>query len=250
MNTSIVTQPHPRRPALISGAEPAMAMSSQEIADLVESRHDSVKRTIERLANQGVIAQPPLVDVQETGGNNRTYTTQVCVFSGEQGKRDSIIVVAQLSPEFTARLVDRWQELESQMRVPGTFAEALRLAAEQAERIEQQQAALIAAAPKVEFVDRYATANGSKGFREVCKLLGANESHFRLFLIQDKIAYRLGGVLTPHQNHIDAGRCEVKTGVGKLNERAFNQLRFTPKGITWVAGEWAKYRLRRQDEAA
>lgn len=35
------------------------------------------------------------------------------VFSGEQGKRDSIIVVAQLSPEFTARLVDRWQELEA-----------------------------------------------------------------------------------------------------------------------------------------
>ncbi|WP_320153006.1 hypothetical protein [uncultured Tolumonas sp.] len=36
-------------------------------------------------------------------------------FSGEQGKRDSIIVVAQLCPEVTARLVDRWQELEAQV---------------------------------------------------------------------------------------------------------------------------------------
>ncbi len=34
------------------------------------------------------------------------------VFAGERGKRDSIVVVAQLSPEFTARLVDCWQELE------------------------------------------------------------------------------------------------------------------------------------------
>lgn len=28
-------------------------------------------------------------------------------------KRDTLVVVAQLSPEFTARLVDRWQELEA-----------------------------------------------------------------------------------------------------------------------------------------
>ena len=27
------------------------------------------------------------------------------------GKRDSYIIVAQLSPEFTARIVDRWQAL-------------------------------------------------------------------------------------------------------------------------------------------
>jgi phage regulator Rha-like protein len=80
-------------------------VSSQEIAELVESRHDSVKRTIERLANQGVIVQPPLVDEPGADSIGRPRTTQVYVFSGERGKRDSIIVVAQLSPEFTARLV-------------------------------------------------------------------------------------------------------------------------------------------------
>ena len=41
---------------------------------------------------------------------------KVYVFEGEQGKRDSIIVVAQNCPEFTARLVDRWQELEKQVQ--------------------------------------------------------------------------------------------------------------------------------------
>ncbi len=41
--------------------------------------------------------------------------TMVYVFSGEQGKRDSFVVVAQLSPEFTGALVDRWQELEQQV---------------------------------------------------------------------------------------------------------------------------------------
>jgi len=91
-----------------------LTMTSREIAELVEARHDNVKRTIEALTEKGVIAYPHIEDVQESGGNNRQYTTSVYVFTGEKGKRDSIVVVAQLSPEFTARLVDRWQELESQ----------------------------------------------------------------------------------------------------------------------------------------
>jgi len=94
--------------AMINGGV-AATMTSQEIADLVESRHDSVKRTIERLSNQGVITFPPSVEKPSTGGRPATEF----VFSGEKGKRDSIIVVAQLSPEFTARLVDRWQALEA-----------------------------------------------------------------------------------------------------------------------------------------
>lgn len=87
----------------------AMSMTSLEIAELVESRHDSVRRTIERLAEKGVITLPPSVGKPTAGRPSLEY-----IFSGEKGKRDSIIVVAQLSPEFTARLVDRWQELESQ----------------------------------------------------------------------------------------------------------------------------------------
>lgn len=84
-------------------------MTSQEIADLVGKRHDNVKRTIETLVCRGVIIQPQIEDGQRSANNT---IPQVFRFSGEQGKRDSIIVVAQLSPEFTARLVDRWQELE------------------------------------------------------------------------------------------------------------------------------------------
>lgn len=95
----------------ITGNGP-LTMSSREIAELVEKRHDNVKRTIETLAETGVIARPQIEDVQEVGGNNRAYTTQQYLV----GKRDSFVIVAQLSPEFTARLVDRWQELEGAIR--------------------------------------------------------------------------------------------------------------------------------------
>lgn len=84
-------------------------MSSREIAELVESRHDSVKRTIERCAESGAITLPPSVEVSNTGLGPKTISVY------QLDKRSSLIVVAQLSPEFTARIVDRWQELEAQV---------------------------------------------------------------------------------------------------------------------------------------
>lgn len=216
-------------------------MSTREIAELIEKRHDHIKVSADRLAAKGLIGAPA---VREFSHNGNTYTEYLL------NKRDSLILVAQNCPEFTARIVDRWQELEVQassgFQVPQTFAQALMLAAQQAEKIEQQQAQLQLAAPKVAFVERYVEATGLKGFREVCKLLKANESRFREFLLEEKVMYRLCGALTAYQNHIDAGRFEVRTGVADVNEHAYTTTKFTPKGIDWIAGEWAKHQLRQE----
>ena len=89
-----------------------VSMTSLEMAELVGSRHDKVKQSIERLAERGVIQLPPVGISENINNLGLPQKTKLYVFSDEQGKRDSIIVVAQLSPEFTARLVDRWRELE------------------------------------------------------------------------------------------------------------------------------------------
>ena len=219
----------------------ALTMSSREIAELVDSRHDSVKRTIERLVAQGVIESPPLVDFK----NINNVAGQEYVFSGEQGKRSSIIVVAQLSPEFTARLVDRWQELEAGQapKVPQTYAQALLEAGRLAQLAEEQAQQLALAAPKVAFVDKYVQATGLFTFREVAKLLKANEARFREFLIDSKVMYYLGKKLTAYKNHEDAGRFAVKTDTAK-NGHDYRQTFFTPKGVHWVAGQWAKHQER------
>ncbi|MCO5976807.1 Rha family transcriptional regulator [Ideonella oryzae] len=39
-------------------------MGSREIADLLHCRHDSVKRTVERLTEVEVLVRPPMVDEQ------------------------------------------------------------------------------------------------------------------------------------------------------------------------------------------
>jgi phage antirepressor YoqD-like protein len=218
-----------------------VSMSSLEIAELVGSRHDSVKRTIERLAERGTIQLPPLVEV-------KNHLQQI-VEQYQVSKRDSFVVVAQLSPEFTAALVDRWQALESRQSVTlPDFSNPAAAARAWAEQFELQQAAnqaLIIAAPKVEFVDRYVESTGLKGFRQTAKLLGANEARFREFLLDKKIMYRMGGEWQAHAQHINADRFDVKTGTSDSGH-AFNQTKFTPKGVTWVAGLWAQYKLEAQ----
>ncbi|ENB8330941.1 phage antirepressor KilAC domain-containing protein [Yersinia enterocolitica] len=207
-------------------------MSSREIAVLVNSKHSDVKRSAERLYAGGILTAPLAQFDFEHNGNR--------YFEYRFNKRDSLVLVARLSPEFTAAVVDRWQELEQNL-IPQTLPEALRLAANLAEEKQQLENQLSIAAPKVEFVDRYVKATGSMVFRQVCKLLSAKEPEFRLFLMDNRIMYRLSGGLIPHQQHIDAGRFEVKTGTNQINSHAFTQARFTPKGVRWVGGLWIEY---------
>lgn len=160
-------------------------------------------------------------------------------------KREACLLAMSYSYELQAKVFDRMTALEqvAAPAIPQTMAQALRLAADQAEQIEAQQAALAIAAPKVEFVNRYVESTGNKGFREVAKLLGIKENVFRAFLHDQGVMYLLAGEWTPYAQHLDAGRFVVKTGAAEHGDRshAFNQTKFTPKGVAWIADLWRRY---------
>lgn len=224
-----------------------LTMSSEEIATLVESRHDNVKTSIERLGARGVIQLPALQEVRNHLGQ-AVSVYQLC-------KRDSYVVVAQLSPEFTARLVDRWQELEAQAATAlpdfSNPVAAARAWADAKESELRTAEALALAAPKAEFVDRFVAAEtGAMGFRQVCKLLRANEERFREFLLDQKVMYHLGGRLTPAAPHMTAGRFVVKAGHAQHSDHAYTQAKFTSKGVTWIAGLWGQHQARLAQEGA
>lgn len=216
---------------------PALTMSSRDIAELVESRHDKVKQSIERLAERGLITFTP-VGEKSTGGRPATVY--------RVGKRDSYVIVAQLSPEFTARLVDRWQELEERTAKPSLpdFSDPIAAARAWADAKEAEQRALAEAEqarPAVEFVDRFVTAEtGSMGFRQVAKLLGANEAEFRHFLTERKVMYRLKDGWVPFSRHQNTGRFVMKAGVAR-NGHAYERALFTAKGVEWVSRLWSDY---------
>ena len=84
-----------------------MQMTCRQLSDLTGVRHDSVKRTIASLESKGIIESPQIVEIQTRTNKRKDY-----VFKGEEGERDSIIVIAQVSPEATAKLVDEWRSLK------------------------------------------------------------------------------------------------------------------------------------------
>ncbi|MGC6407578.1 Rha family transcriptional regulator [Bisgaard Taxon 45] len=176
--------------SLIPNKKSTLTMTSREIADLVEARHDSVKRTIDRLVLRGVIVRPPLVDEPIADMLGRPRTDSVYHI----GKRDSYIIVAQLCPEFTARLVDRWQELEEKQQkptalLPQNYAAALRELAESVEREEVLRIENKQQATAIESMNSY-FRSGISPFEFVKGLNGVNSLKVGDFLVSRKWLYQ------------------------------------------------------------
>ncbi|WGK92566.1 phage antirepressor KilAC domain-containing protein [Pseudomonas migulae] len=202
-------------------------MSSREIADLVGSRHDKVKQSIERLVERGVIVQPPMGSEQfrDSIGRPRDESVyRVC-------KRDSFVVVAQLSPEFTARLVDRWQELEEQIAKPvfdytaalsdprtllalltENVTKVVALEADNTELTEENHKLEVKVgqdAPKVAFHDMVAVSHKTYNAAQAAKIIGTGRTRLLQFMRQKSWVTRSN---EPYQAKIEAGLLDVKLG--------------------------------------
>lgn len=157
-----------------------LTMTSREIAELTEKRHDNVMRTIETLYERGVLGLPQFEEVPNPSSG------PLLISQYRLEKRDTYIVVAQLSPEFTARLVDRWQELEEAKAKPAELSrmDILQIAME-AEKgrliaIEQRDEAIRTKAQIGSRREATAMATASAKTKEVERLkseLGRNQVH-------------------------------------------------------------------------
>lgn len=207
-----------------------VTMSSREIAALVQSKHGDVKRSAERLNAAGLLTAPlAQFDFEHNGNVYQEYRFN---------KRDSLVLVARLSPEFTAAVVDRWQELENKSAIPQTLPEALRLAADMAEQNAQLAHKVRQDAPKVAFVEHYVEAGGAKSLRETAKILNMPEKAMIDALLRDKVLFRQSGNLLPHALRQREGLFTVKTGTSDFGH-AYTQTRVTPRGIEWIAQRYA-----------
>lgn len=202
-----------------------LTMSSREIANLLEKQHSNIKISAERLSEKGVIGT---LAVQEFEHNGNIYTEYLF------NKRDSLILVAQNCPEFTARIVDRWQELEARVAVAlpdfTNPAEAARAWALEFEEKQKAHAALAIAAPKVEFFDKVvdrktlmtATQVGQKVGLSAIKLNQTLEA-FNVF----NKGVKRGRVF--QQWFVDKGYGELKQ-----TELGYSQPLFTTAGEAWI----------------
>lgn len=219
-----------------------VTMNSIQIAELVEKRHDNVKRTIEALIESSVIARPQ-IEVVPNVVNNRTYETDVYVFTGEQGKRDSIVVVAQLCPEFTAHLVDRWQELEHQSKQhsidinnPHALRKALLEYTEQVIELEHKNTGL------EKSIQAITQTNHGVKFQQACKILNIKRQVLADWLRSHGWDRRLQNARASTHYSQERGYCETKyeertkiKANGELG--SYSQIEFfiLPKGMEVLA---------------
>jgi len=213
-----------------------LTMSSREIAKLTGKQHKDVMRDIRVMFDQLEIDSAHFcAQYKDATGRNlpcfnlNRYHTEILVTGYDIKRR--------------AAVIKRWYDLETAKPQLPDFSDPVAAARAWADAEEGKRAAmdqLEAAKPAMQFVDSYVNATGLKGFREVCKLLGVKEPVFRDFLSRNKIMYRIGNSKqwTAYQNHVDAGRFDTKTG--ERNGHAYNECKFTPKGVAWVSEQWKK----------
>ena len=214
-----------------------LTMTSLEIADLVGSRHDKVKQSIERLADdnehrKAIIQLPPLGEVKNHLGQS------ISVY--KVNKRDSLIVVAQLSPEFTAAIVDRWQELEQQVsfvQLPD-FSNPVAAARAWADAKESEQKALAqieASRPALLVYEALANRRMDCNTTTLAKQLGTTATKLNTFL-------KSAGVKFKHQDLPMATHSDwfnVVTGVAKNGYETIQCL-ITPLGQIEIAKLWGE----------
>lgn len=222
---------------MLSNSQPVLTMSSMDIADLLEVRHDNVRRTIQRLALKHTIPLPPMEEKPATGGRPGLVY--------QLAKRDSYVVVAQMSPEFTARLVDRWQELEEgqaiRSAIPQNLPEALRMAADLAEQNGVLRAVVADQEPKVQALTRIANSGGSMCPTDAAKHLGMQRKALLEWMRENRWIYRRQGSArwVAYEPRLSAGLLQHKVTVIGLDDeqqdRLASQVLVTPRGLAVLA---------------
>ena len=211
----------------IHGGNAPLTMSSREVAELTGKRHDNVMRVCRDLKSAGVSPQ-----IEETlyveATNGQSYK------EFRLSKRDSLVLVARLSPEFTARLVDYWMEREGGQEKPvaldysdprvvlgvighlqGEVAKKDEIIAEQGGRLKK--------------LDRLEGAKGSMCISDAAKTLGVRRDVLFQFMSSRKWIFKRAGnknwlayddkrraLLLDHDDHLymdNEGRERVATRV-------------------------------------
>ena len=218
----------------------AQTMSSREIAELCDRRHDNVMRDIRDMLTQLYGKDAALKFEGSYIGQDGS--TRPCF---NLPKRETLILVSGYNIPVRAKIIDRWQELEAAQRPdpmvalsdPATMRALLLGYTEKVIALEGRVSEL---QPKAVALDRIANTDGSLCLMDTAKtlqvrpkdLIGYMKAHLWIFM-------RVG---TSHwvgrAEKLNAGWLEHKvTTIHRTDgtERITTQVRVTPKGLAKLA---------------
>lgn len=215
-----------------------VTMSSREVADLTGKQHHHVVRDIKHnLAELNI-------DASKFG----------CIYLDSSNRKQTeyllppdlvMTLLTGYSVPLRHRVVTRLQELENVSRhvaIPQSLPEALRLAADLADKNGELQRMISDQAPKVAAIKRLAAAGGAICITDAAKQLGLAPSRLFAWLEQHRWIFRRHGckrwvayqprITSGHMTHkVTALKPDPETGIDRA---AFDPM-ITPKGLTRLA---------------
>lgn len=126
--------------------------------------------------------------------------------------------------------------------VPKSLPEALRLAADQAERLEAQKAQIAALAPKADFHDKVTEAVNCQTVEEVAKVLGSGQNRMFAWLKSQRI---LKPSNLPYQRFLDEGyfrTVERQYTDGRGESHTYTRTLVTGKGFAYIQKRFGEER--------
>lgn len=176
-------------------------MTSLQIAEITGKLHKNVLMDIRTLIGQGVgeLNFKPSSYRSEQNKELPMY---------ELTKKGCLILASGYDALLRERIIDRWEQLEiekaQQFQIPQTLSQALLLASQQAEQIEQQQKLIEEQKPKAEFFDAVMDSKDTIDMEVVAKTLnmGIGRNNLFEFLRDNNILMQNN---RPYQKYVDLG---------------------------------------------
>lgn len=209
-------------------------MSSVEIAEITGKEHYNVIRDIRTLLEQGVAA----LNFEASTYKDANQRNRPCF---NLTKKGCLILASGYDAKLREKIIDRWEELETQSRqnlqVPSSFSEALMLAARQAEEIEKANKHIAVLAPKADFADKAFDTDGKIDIGQAAKILNLGYGRNTLFKKLRKEGVFFANRNEPKQRFVDAGYFELKEQlIPRENYPAFTVMKVlvTQKGLAYI----------------
>lgn len=191
--------------------------TSLRVAEVFEKDHKHVLETISNLAAEKSAAK----FFAEATYDNRGKQYPMYYMSRDGFTLLAMGFTGKRALQFKIQYIQAFNSMETQIRtgyaIPGSYAEALKLAANQAEKIEQQKQTIAIQAPKALFADAVATSQTTILVGDLAKVLkqnGVDIGAKRLFAWLREQGYlikRIGADYnSPTQRAMELGLFEVK----------------------------------------
>lgn len=194
---------------VFKGQNDQVVTTSLKVAEVFEKQHKDVLESIRELIKGSAdFSANPMFDetIYTHPQNGQQYPMFIMnrdgftlLAMGFNGKK-----ALQFKIEYIKAFNKMEAELKGKFQVPTTFAEALRLAAEQQEKIEEQQKLIEVQTPKAEFYDEVVDSKDAIDMQAVAKVINMGIGRNKLFdfLRNNKVLMQNN---QPYQYYIDLG---------------------------------------------